>query len=137
MSQHTNEHTGPSPSSTLSLPASLDAPALARLHLRQFRAQLTPASWDDALILTSELVTNAVLHGQPEFTLKIDLEPPDLTIAVSDASSQLPPSKTDLPLPPATHGRGLAIVDSIATRWGVTLHVPGPGKDIWVLLQLG
>jgi anti-sigma regulatory factor (Ser/Thr protein kinase) len=134
--QDTNEYTGPARSSAISLPASLDAPALARLHLKQFRAELTPPVFDDALILTSELVTNAVLHGKPDITLSITLHIPNLTVAVSDGSSRLPPTTTEFPLRAAPHGRGLAIVDSIATRWGVTRHVPGPGKDVWFLLEV-
>jgi anti-sigma regulatory factor (Ser/Thr protein kinase) len=131
-----NEHNNSPHASTIDLPASLDAPALARLHLRQFRPQLAPAVLDDALILTSELVTNAVLHGKPEISLSVRIEMPNLIIAVSDESSMMPPEKPELPLLAAPHGRGLAIVDTLAAEWGISRHTPGPGKDVWFLLPL-
>jgi anti-sigma regulatory factor (Ser/Thr protein kinase) len=131
-----NEHNNSPHASFVDLPASLDAPALARLHLRQFRPQLAPTVLDDALILTSELVTNAVLHGKPEISLSVRVEMPNLIIAVSDDSSMMPPAKPELPLLAAPHGRGLAIVDSLAAEWGISRHIPGPGKVVWFLLPL-
>jgi anti-sigma regulatory factor (Ser/Thr protein kinase) len=131
-----NEHHNPRHASTVDLPASLDAPALARLHLRQFRPRLTPPILDDALILTSELVANAVLHGKPEIRLSVRIETPNLIIAVSDESPRMPPAKPELPLLAAPHGRGLAIVDSLAADWGIRRHLPGPGKVVWFLLPL-
>ena len=130
------EHNNSPHASTVGLPASLDAPALARLHLRQFRPQLAPPILDDALILTSELVTNAVLHGKPKISLSVRIEMPNLIIAVSDESPLMPPEIPELPLLAAPHGRGLAIVDSVAAEWGVSRHIPGPGKVVWFLLPL-
>ena len=81
---------GDGPIPRLVLPASLDAPALARLHLRQALPRLPPAILDDTLILTSELVTNAVLHGRPEISVSVELAEPELTVVVTDGSPVLP-----------------------------------------------
>ena len=124
------------PQATIGLPASLDAPALARLHLRQFRSHLTPPVLDDALILTSELVTNAVLHGKPEISLSIRVDAPNLTVTVSDEGAVIPAETPDFPPPDTPRGRGLAIVDSLATRWGISPQISGPGKAVWFVLQL-
>jgi anti-sigma regulatory factor (Ser/Thr protein kinase) len=46
---------------------------------------------EDALILTSELVTNAIRHGRPAVTLAVHLEPSALTVVVTDTGPELPP----------------------------------------------
>ena len=46
---------------------------------------------DDALILTSELVTNAIRHGRPAVTLAVQLEPSALTVVVTDTGPERPP----------------------------------------------
>jgi anti-sigma regulatory factor (Ser/Thr protein kinase) len=119
----------------LSLPMSLDAPALARLHVRRYAPHLSPAALDDALIATSELVTNAVLYGAPEITLEVLLQPVFLTVQVGDAGPQLPPEHPVAPGPNALGGRGLSIVEAIASTWGISRRSLRPGKDVWFSLR--
>jgi anti-sigma regulatory factor (Ser/Thr protein kinase) len=78
---------------------------------------------DAVVLLVSELTTNVVLHSDSarSFTLVIaETEDRDIWIAVADdaLSDALPqlcvPAATD------TGGRGLRIIDRLATRWGIT-----------------
>jgi anti-sigma regulatory factor (Ser/Thr protein kinase) len=118
----------------MSLPLSLDAPALARLYLRRHADHLAPAVLDDALIMTSELVTNAVSHGRAEVTLSVQLGRAELTVAVTDGGAELPTVHPLLPPPESRGGRGLKIVESLATRWGITPQ--DTGKSVWFALSL-
>jgi anti-sigma regulatory factor (Ser/Thr protein kinase) len=86
--------------------------------------------WDAALV-TSELVTNAVLHGRPPFDLRLRFEDQTVLIEVRDHAPYQPrkqrPDETD------EHGRGLQIVAALAERWGTraTEH----GKAVWCVLS--
>lgn len=82
---------------------------------------------DTAVLLADEIVTNAVLHGGGRFCLQVDAAPHVIRVEVTD----------DDPTEPRVlhasdeheHGRGLAIVDTLATRWG-TEHL-GSHKVVW------
>jgi anti-sigma regulatory factor (Ser/Thr protein kinase) len=87
----------------------------------------------DATLATSELVTNAFLHGQPPVELRMRIEGADVLIEVRDRATYQPrklrPDEDD------EHGRGLQIVAALAARWGTrpTEH----GKAVWCLLSVG
>jgi serine/threonine-protein kinase RsbW len=87
----------------------------------------------DAATVTSELVTNAIIHAD---AMVIGLElarlhaPAALAIVVTDPSPQ-PPVKRD-PADVAEHGRGLNIVDALCARWGWRPHAPG--KAVYAIL---
>ena len=83
---------------------------------------------DDARLLVSELVTNAVRHTRSPFSVSIASHPAKLRLAVRDMSSAVPVTdgrSTDAP----TGGRGLQIVAAVADDWGVV--TAPPGKTIW------
>ncbi len=123
-----------SPPAAMTLPTTVDAPAVARRHLRSHIGSLYPAALGDALILTSELVSNAVVHGEPEITLTVRIGPSALTVIVADGSPELPSPIPTLASPESVRGRGLAIVDALATRWGVIPRPAKHGKAIWFVL---
>jgi anti-sigma regulatory factor (Ser/Thr protein kinase) len=118
------------------LPYTAHAAAAARAHLRRQTRQLPPATLDDALLLTSELVTNAIRHGRPEVTLVVALAPSALTVIVTDTSPDLPPVVPRNPHPDSLTGRGLVIVDALADQWGITPQPARPGKAVWFALHL-
>jgi anti-sigma regulatory factor (Ser/Thr protein kinase) len=120
----------------LVLPASLDAPATARLHLRTYAPQLSPAMFGDVLIMMNELVTNAVQHGQPPVTLQVDIDPGGVTVTVGDTSAAVPPAIVRAPSLSSTSGRGLLIVEELSTRWGVSPRHNKPGKNVWFQLEI-
>lgn len=83
---------------------------------------------DTILLLTSELVTNAVLHARTDLIVRYVLHPDCVRIEVLDGNSRLP-SPVAAPLD-ATSGRGLALVQSLADNWGIE-RTPG-GKTVWI-----
>jgi anti-sigma regulatory factor (Ser/Thr protein kinase) len=116
---------------TFDLPSTLSAPATARKHVGDRCGTWLDSSRDVAILLTSELVTNAVLHGEPPFTLTVLGQATGLRVEVADASPS-PPR-------PRQHvvgdigGRGLALVGDLASDWGA-ISVPDDGKVVWFTL---
>lgn len=84
-----------------------------------------------ALLLTSELVTNAIRHAQTRFAVEVEL-PGDgaIRVSVTDASPAQP--RVVIAPPEAQSGRGLFFVEQYATDWGVE-STPG-GKRVWFAL---
>ena len=128
MAAHENASFG---ETTLPLPSDANAPALARSFVADHLAWLGPDQLDDALILVSELVTNAVRYGRPEIILRLRNEPPSVSVEVSDQGPRLPQVADVPPQPQDESGRGLLIVDALANRWGIDPDRPPPGKTVW------
>lgn len=85
---------------------------------------------DAALLIASELVTNAILHARTSLELRLDLDRESLRVEVYDENPRLPALA---PCPPeATSGRGLALVTRLATAWGMENR--GDGKVVWAVL---
>lgn len=87
----------------------------------------------DAILLTSELVTNAVMHSQGRFHLSATFHPSRgvLRVEVVDPSPQLPvmaESRTS-----RVGGLGLRLVNEVADRWGSSLLAAG--KVVWFELS--
>jgi anti-sigma regulatory factor (Ser/Thr protein kinase) len=80
-------------------------------------------------------VSNAVLHGHPSITLEIRVDPPRIGVAVADDGAAFPVPSAAPPDPAQTSGRGLVIVDRLASRWGIEPNQPGPGKTVWFELS--
>jgi serine/threonine-protein kinase RsbW len=71
-----------------------------------------------ALLLTSELVTNAIRHAQTRFAVEVDTPGgTQLRVSVTDASPDRP--RVVVAPPEAQSGRGLFFVDQYASTWGV------------------
>lgn len=105
--------------------------ASARRYVRGVLRGLDAEDLEEAAELAvSELVTNAVLHARTDFSLAVRTLPSGrVRIEVRDSSPA--------PLQPrhfattATTGRGLQLVASLSTNWGVEQLSPGPGKVVW------
>ena len=83
---------------------------------------------DAARLLVSETVTNALVHAGPsEISLELVRLPGRLRIAVSDGTVA-PLSRRNVGND-EEGGRGLALLDALATRWGCETD-PG-GKTVW------
>jgi anti-sigma regulatory factor (Ser/Thr protein kinase) len=85
-----------------------------------------------AMLLTSELAGNAVLHGTGEIELTVCVSAETLRVDVRDGSSKLP--RLRQPELYDASGRGLHIVDALATRWGTEPHADT--KVVWFELTL-
>lgn len=83
---------------------------------------------DVVVLLANELVTNAILHARGDIVLAVDLVPGKVRIQVTDQSPQLPMQRGGVE--EATSGRGLELVDALATAWGVE-PMSGDGKQVW------
>ena len=86
---------------------------------------------DVVLLLTSELVTNAVRHAATPFEIKVDVEADKVRVAVIDEDVEHPPEVRH-PGPDETNGRGLLLVDQLAAVWGS--HRDGHHKSVWFTL---
>jgi anti-sigma regulatory factor (Ser/Thr protein kinase) len=117
------------------LPHNEDAPGIARRLLAQWlRPVLDPAELQSAELLASELVTNAVVHGLANITMRAQLDEDRLHVEVIDEGGGFEQAIRQADFD-SVGGRGLAIVDAEASRWGIhegTTHVwfelerPGP-----------
>jgi hypothetical protein len=109
-------------------PAALDSPRAARWFLADtLRRWRQDAVIDDAAVVLTELVTNAVLHSASPPTVVIRSEEASIRLSVHDASPVLPAPRAHDPL--AQSGRGLAVVMALAVRWGT--HETVDGKVVW------
>ena len=87
---------------------------------------------DNAQLLVSELVTNAVLHARTEIGFSVTIDTDRVKVQVADASSRMPsPRGYDST---ASTGKGIALVQALAARWGA--HPQGQGKVVWFTLSL-
>jgi len=102
----------------LILDRTVDAPRAARDHVRA----LAFARGEDATLLVSELVTNAVKYGpvDGEIRLIVDQDATRTRFTVHDLGAgplpeMRPADRTLLP----GGGHGLRLVDTVSDRWGV------------------
>jgi anti-sigma regulatory factor (Ser/Thr protein kinase) len=90
---------------------------------------------DDALLLISELVTNAVKHGAPTILLALECDGDGLRVRVRDGAPDLPQPRSAPE--DSEDGRGLTLLAAIADAWGMEPIVDehGPGKALWFELR--
>ncbi|MFF1376320.1 ATP-binding protein [Streptomyces sp. NPDC058308] len=115
--------------------ADLRAVSEVRRALRELlRHWGKPGRSETAELLTSELVTNALVHTDHEAYVTATLGPRGLRVEVRDFVGVRPeprvPNADD-----GTNGRGLILVQSLADAWGVRAH--GVGKVVWFELDGG
>ncbi|MEV5319430.1 ATP-binding protein [Streptomyces sp. NPDC052687] len=109
--------------------ADLRAVPEARRALRELLRQWgSPGCSAVAELLTSELVTNALVHTDDDAVLTATVGPRGLRVEVRDFVARRPtprvPAADD-----GTHGRGLILVEALAADWGVRPHAVG--KAVW------
>ncbi|GID95593.1 SpoIIE family protein phosphatase [Amorphoplanes digitatis] len=122
------------------LPNDRRTPAAARALVRTVLEEAgLDALVNEALLLTTELSTNAVVHAGTELDIEVEADTGGLTVTVTDFA---PGPVEQLAVGPrndkteigevAERGRGLLLVDHFASRWG-TVH-EGSGKGVWFRL---
>ncbi|WP_150135275.1 SpoIIE family protein phosphatase [Streptomyces hyaluromycini] len=115
------------------LPATASAVSAGRSFVVE-----TLATWDctertdDARLLVSEILTNAVQHAEGPVVLRLRRSASEFAVEISDLSPHLPQPRL------AAHddesGRGLVLVDTLADTWGV--RPDERGKTTWFTLRL-
>jgi anti-sigma regulatory factor (Ser/Thr protein kinase) len=112
------------------VPASV---GLARGFVADVLSPLDHDTRDVALLLTSELVTNAILHARTPVQVGVLIDNEQVLICVGDrmeASAELVPSGHSRTRP---GGRGLALVADLSSMWGTQGYVGG--KTVWFVLS--
>ena len=125
------------------LMADLAAAAGARAVVEDcIRAWRVPVDADAAVLLTSELVTNAVTHGSPSAAgtfvlLTVAWDAAGLRVDVHDGSAELPvldESVLEEASAEAETGRGLLLVTALSAEWG--FYRTPAGKAVYFTLEL-
>lgn len=113
------------------LPCAEQAPKWARLLVEAVYEDwaVSDVASHAALMVVSELATNAVQHARTSSLLTLTLDERGLRIAVRD---YLP---GDGPSPGDGIGMGMALVAAVSRNWGVTPH--DDGKTVWAVLARG
>ena len=119
---------------TRRFPAEPASVADARHHVEAWLRRLgaDEETVEIAMLLTSELTGNAVLHGRGEVSLTLSTSADTLRVEVRDGSPSLP--RLRQPELYDASGRGLHIVDALATRWGT--EPDAETKAVWFELTL-
>ena len=90
---------------------------------------------DDALLLVTELVTNALLHGAGPLIVSVECVEHGVRVLVRDGSPVLPQQRRAAPEDEG--GRGLALLAELSHAWGARPadDQHGPGKVVWFELR--
>jgi anti-sigma regulatory factor (Ser/Thr protein kinase) len=95
------------------------------------KAGLASVIAETAVLLTSETVTNAIVHGHSEVRLTVRVDGGGVRVETGDDNSRHPvPQSADAD---ALDGRGLALIEAASSRWGVTDE--DYGKVVWFELR--
>jgi anti-sigma regulatory factor (Ser/Thr protein kinase) len=103
--------------------SAIDGPRAARRFVAE--TELIP----DALLVVTELATNAVVHARSDFVVVVSPAGQSVRIAVRD-SSAIVPTRRQPNL--GISGRGLELIDALTTSWDVEM-LP-EGKEVWAEL---
>ena len=122
----------------IDLPGDVTSVAKARRYVRVLLANIAHLRTDDAVLLVSELVANAVRHSDSalpggQVTVAVACCSGTLHIDVIDAGS--PTTKPELRATPDTltcSGRGLWLVRELSSAWG--WHETATGRAVWFQL---
>jgi anti-sigma regulatory factor (Ser/Thr protein kinase) len=118
----------------LELPAQPSTCTVARHAIRNFCARTSqPESADDAELLTSELVTNAIRQSSALVTVRAHDTVNGITVTVTDDVASPLALVASVPPGMAEHGRGIHVVAQIASAWGSDSHPNG--HSVWFHLH--
>lgn len=116
---------------TVDLERSLRSPRTARELVRRLVDPTLSELVDVVELLVTELVTNSIVHAASAPRVEVVLRPGRVRVAVHDADPTLPRQR--VPDRGRPGGRGLLLVDDLATRWGA--DPSGDGKVVWFELE--
>lgn len=116
----------------LNLPCELASIAAAREFVRDRLVEWgVEAQVDDALVVASELVTNAIMHAESPCELRLWLSASAIRVEVLDDGAGTPEPRTSSDTDEG--GRGLHLIAALAAAWGIE-QIPDDGKVVWAEL---
>jgi anti-sigma regulatory factor (Ser/Thr protein kinase) len=120
----------------IELDADPDAPARGRHAVTEVLAGwgCAESAQEDLLLVVSELVTNAVVHGAEPIVVTVMRAAERVRVEVTDGLSDASPHNNRA-APDAETGRGLSVVTRLACAWGWRAS-PGRGKTVWAEVSL-
>lgn len=121
------------PSTHVQLEPAPAAASAARRFVAEHADGVAPDARATLALLTSELVTNGVLHARTPLVVGVTRGSSRLLVTVaddSDVTPQQPPADDNRP-----SGRGLLLVDAMSAEWGVHRH--GGAKTVWFTVAAG
>jgi anti-sigma regulatory factor (Ser/Thr protein kinase) len=89
---------------------------------------------ETARLLVTEVVTNVVLHARTTCLVEVERIGRTARILVSDGSAALPQPRTNGA--EASTGRGLRLLGTLATAWGINRPPERRGKTVWFDVDL-
>jgi len=118
----------------LTMPGTPCSVQMARFYVRATLAFHDLGDYaDDAEMVTSELVSNAITHAcAPRFDLEVMRMDGFGAVAVMVTDPSPHPPVKRRPDECTTHGRGLLVVDALSVRWG--WRPKAPGKVVYAIL---
>lgn len=105
----------------------------ARRFARDTAAVLDDDRLYDLTVLTSELVTNAVLHARTALEVGITVTDEVVLVCVGDAAEERPTHQPESD--GRENGRGITLVRELADDWGVLPNDTRTGKAVWFLIR--
>lgn len=118
---------------TRRFPAETSAVRKVRQLVRDELPDVSTEQIEALELMVSELAANAILHAQAPFEVTISRDGAVVRIEVTDQGQGTPAMRDHDP--DALSGRGLRIIDTLASHWGVR-PLDGKGKTVWLSLDL-
>jgi anti-sigma regulatory factor (Ser/Thr protein kinase) len=106
----------------MTFPATPESVRTARRFVHERIEDCPAAVAENALLLTSELCTNCVVHARTDYVLRVHVEGDAVRIEVCDEDPVLPTV--------TQRGRGMRLVDELAAAWGAD-PIGATGKVVW------
>ncbi len=116
----------------LRLKSDPSAPRVARSAVQDALSTRPAAVRDIAVLLADEIVTNALVHSNGDIQMSVEDSSGVIRVEVSDTSSASPLVRS--PSPRDERGRGMLIVEALASAWGVVQRPEG--KIVWFMLDM-
>ncbi|MGW3157915.1 ATP-binding protein [Streptomyces sp. NPDC001089] len=110
---------------------------VARRHVGDLLSEwgVDPETYDNAVLLVSELVTNALTHTASEWIVcRLHIAQGPLHIEVEDQKRGWTLPSRRRPGPEDQCGRGLLLVGALSSDWGVRDTADGSGRVVWAVL---
>ena len=118
----------------MDVPAAPFSAGVVRRRLRDHLTAVADVELDSVVLATSEVVTNALLHGEGRVMVEVRPSADGVRVEVTDQGYRRPHVRR-VHGDEDESGRGLHIVEMLTSRWGVTPSTSGPGKTVWFELD--